>query len=354
MKKRLVTCTNCEEKFAEDFHFCPHCGQKSHEVLTLGVLFYNTISNYFSVDARFFKSFIPLLFKPGYLAKQFTEGKRLLYLHPAQFYLFISVVFFFLFSFIQREQQQQFDALLSTDFESRKVTDSLDVNKALDSVALENIVKPIKENQKALGIDDEGMQALDSLVKLNEVNQPNMVSFDFDREKVDSLIAIKAPNEEIYSAMGLSADASKLKRKFYAQILKFYKQRGGGILSAFYDTIPIALFILLPIFALILKLLFFKTGSYAYHLVFSFYYFSFLFTVFSIVLLTNFIIEIPDWIDWSIVLLTFLYLFLAVKHFYNKGWFVSLFKTGLATFVYFTMVIPIAFVIIAISAFMFY
>ncbi len=354
MKKKLVTCTNCEQKFAEDFHFCPHCGQKSHEDLTLGVLFYNTISNYFSVDARFFKSFIPLLFKPGYLAKRFIEGKRLLYLHPAQFYLFISVVFFFLFSFIQREQQQQFDALLSTDFEKQLVPKNLDINKALDSVSIENIVNPIKENQKDLGIDDEDMQALDTLVTLKGANQTNMGSFDFKRQEIDSLIAIKAPNEEIYSAMGLSADASKLKRKFYAQILKFYKQRGGGILSAFYDTIPIALFILLPIFAFILKLLFFKTGSYAYHLVFSFYFFSFLFTVFSIVLLTNFIIDIPDWIDWLMVYSTFIYLFLAIKYFYNKGWIVSLFRTGLATFVYFTIVIPIAFVLIAISAFMFY
>lgn len=354
MKNKLITCTNCEQKFAEGFQYCPHCGQKSHEDLTLGVLFYNTITNYFSVDARFFKSFIPLLFKPGYLAKRFIEGKRLLYLHPAQFYLFISVVFFFLFSFIQREQQQQFDALLSKDFEKQLVPKNLDVNKALDSVSIENIVNPIKNNQEALGIDDEAMQALDSLVKLKEANQPTIVSFDFHRQKVDSLISVKAPNDEIYRAMGLSEDAGKLKRKFYAQILKFYKQRGGGILSAFYDTIPIALFILLPIFAFILKLLFYKTGSYAYHLVFSFYFFSFLFTVFSLVLLTNFIIDIPDWIDWSIVLSTILYLFLAVKHFYNKGWFVSLFKTGLATFVYFTIVIPIAFIIIAISAFMFY
>ena len=354
MKKETITCPNCEKEYQEGFQFCPHCGQKSNDELTIGILFYNTISNYFSFDARFFKSFIPLLFKPGYLAKRFIEGKRLLYLHPAQMYLFISVVFFFLFSFIQREQEQKLDALLSNGFEFQEGMDSLDVNKDLDSVAFENIVNPIKDNQKALGINDEDMKVLDSEVKLKGANQPKIDSFDFHRQKVDSLISAKAPNDEIYRAMGLSEDAGKLKRKFYAQILKFYKQRGGGILSAFYDTIPIALFILLPIFAFILKLLFYKTGSYAYHLVFSFYFFSFLFTVFSLVLLTNFIIDIPDWIDWSIVLSTILYLFLAVKHFYNKGWFVSLFKTGLATFVYFTIVIPIAFVIIAISAFMFY
>tara|TARA_R110002033_G_scaffold104428_5_gene151932 strand:- start:379 stop:702 length:324 start_codon:yes stop_codon:yes gene_type:complete len=103
MKHDYTTCKNCEKDYDKEFQFCPHCGQKANDELTLGVLFYNTISNYFSFDARFFKSYIPLMFKPGYLPKRFIEGKRLLYLHPAQMYLFISVVFFFLFSFIARE-----------------------------------------------------------------------------------------------------------------------------------------------------------------------------------------------------------------------------------------------------------
>ena len=97
MEKNMVTCKNCEKEYNDSFEFCPHCGQKSNDELTIGILFYNTISNYFSFDARFFKSYIPLMFKPGYLPNKFIEGKRLLYLHPAQMYLFISVVFFFLF-----------------------------------------------------------------------------------------------------------------------------------------------------------------------------------------------------------------------------------------------------------------
>ena len=96
MEKNMVTCKNCEKEYNDSFEFCPHCGQKAKDELTLSVLFYNTISNYFSFDARFFRSFIPLMFRPGYIAKQFVIGKRLQYLHPAQYYLFVSVVFFFL------------------------------------------------------------------------------------------------------------------------------------------------------------------------------------------------------------------------------------------------------------------
>ena len=45
-----------------------------------------------------------------FLAKRFIEGKRLLYLHPAQMYLFISVVFFFLLSVtVVRNQVETLD-----------------------------------------------------------------------------------------------------------------------------------------------------------------------------------------------------------------------------------------------------
>ena len=59
MEKHLINCPNCEKEFEEGFEFCPYCGQKAKDELTLKLLFYNTISNYFSFDARFLKSFFP-------------------------------------------------------------------------------------------------------------------------------------------------------------------------------------------------------------------------------------------------------------------------------------------------------
>ena len=358
MKKELVGCKNCEEKFEDGFEFCPHCGQKAKDELTIGVLFYNTISNYFSFDARFFKSFFPLLFKPGYLASRFIEGKRLLYLHPAQLYLFISVVFFFLLTtIVVRDQVQNFDTALKKTLEKPIISDSTKVKaqKALDSVKLDNILLPLKE-KGIPGIKEEQVKVLDSIIKTNAKNtSTNALTFDIDQKKVDSLIALDATDAEVYKAMGMSDDAGVFKRKFYMQVLKFYKQRNGGqILQAAYDTIPISLFILLPIFALILKLLFYKRGRYSHHLVFSFYFFSFLFTVFSIILLVNYFWDVPDWIDWLLVFSTYFYLYLAIKRFYKHGWFLSFLKASLASFVYLMFVVPIAIVIIGLAGFLFY
>ncbi|MFD1613989.1 DUF3667 domain-containing protein [Gelatiniphilus marinus] len=366
MKKQYETCKNCEENFEEDFRFCPHCGQKAKDELTLGVLFYNTISNYFSFDARFFKSFFPLLFKPGYLASKFIEGKRLLYLHPAQMYLFIAVVFFFLFSFIQKSQIQTLDENLAKTLkkenkidkiEDEHVRDSIKAvqlakQKVEDSLARAELRKTLKDNKFIHGFSEEQM---DSLVNAEDFRNNGMVNFDFNTKSIDSLIALGAPDNELYEAMGMPSDAGFFKRKLYKQVLKFYKSRkGGSILQTFYDTIPIAMFFLLPIFALILKILYRKHGLYAHHLVFSFYFFSFLFTVFSIIIGANFIVNIPDWIDWLVAFSTFIYLYLALKRFYNQAKFKTFFKASLSSFLFLLFVAPLTVVILGIFAFMFY
>ncbi|GAA3606775.1 DUF3667 domain-containing protein [Flavivirga amylovorans] len=358
MKTNLETCKNCENQFEETFKFCPHCGQQAKEDLTVGVLFYNTISNYFSFDARFFKSFLPLLFKPGYLAKKFIEGKRLMYLHPAQLYLFVSVVFFFLLStVVVRDQVREFDTSMKKTLDTPLVSDSTKekAQQVLDSIKLDSVLKPLKE-KGIPGLKVSEIEALDSLIKVSSKKSTNeSLTFDFNQKKVDSLIAIDAPDAQIYKEMGMDEDASYITKKFYMQVFKFYKKRNGGqLLQAVYDTIPISLFVLLPIFAFILKLLFYRRGHYAHHLVFSFYFFSFLFTVFSLILIANNFFEISAWIDWLLVASTFFYLFIAIKRFYNHGWFVSFIKTSISSFIYLMFVIPIAIVIVGLVSFFFY
>jgi hypothetical protein len=150
-------------------------------------------------------------------------------------------------------------------------------------------------------------------------------------------------------------DAGFLKKAFYRQLIKFHKNKGGGIVQALFDTIPISLFILLPIFAMILKVFFWRRGTFAHHLVFSFYYFSFLFVTMSIVLAFNyFIVDIPDWIDWLIIMSTFFYLVFAMRTFYQQGFIMSFIKASVASFVYMMFVLPVAMTIMLGLAFLFY
>lgn len=354
METNTTTCKNCEQTHEVDFEFCPYCGQKTNEDLTVGVLFYNTISNYFSFDARFFKSFIPLMFKPGILAKRFIEGKRLLYLHPAQMYLFISIVFFFLFSIISRDFIIKTDNVIEEGFKSEKISDTLQT-KTIDSVAIAKMTAPLRNSKIVTGMSVEELKTLDSIISVSSSgkNIPIM-DLGFNSKKLDSLITIKAPEAEQLKAMGMKDDAGIFTRRFYKQVLKIYKQSGKGVIQAFLDSVPISMFILLPIFAMILKLFFWRRHPFAHHLVFSFYYYSFLFTVFTIIVLTKLIWEIPDWINWLIVFSTFFYLFLAIKNFYKQSYFVSFFKTSIITFTYMLFIMPIAIGVMMVGAFLFY
>ncbi|WP_055437312.1 DUF3667 domain-containing protein [Lacinutrix algicola] len=355
MSIQYKTCKNCENDFRENFDFCPHCGMNEKEKLTLGVLFYNTVSNYFSFDARFFKSFIPLLIKPGYLATKFVSGKRLLYLHPGQMYLFAAVLFFFLFSFSAKKGANEFDKGLSQSFGKNTKIDSFSVKASeakvkIDSVLMEEARIALKKNSNLTGITDK---QVDSLVNKENFNKEKN-SFTFSGKKIDSLIEAKVPDSEILKEMGLNKGDSVLKKRLYSQALKFIKSKqGSGILFAFLDAAPIAMFFILPIFALILMLFYRKRGLYAHHLVFSFYYFAFLFTVFNLVIITNFIVDIPDYIDSLIVLSVFFYLIIALKKFYKQGWFKSFLKGSLSTMIFFPILIFVSAFVLLFS-FMFY
>ncbi|WCO00361.1 DUF3667 domain-containing protein [Psychroserpens ponticola] len=349
-----LPCQNCDSILEEGFEFCPHCGQKTNDALTIGVLFYNTISNYFSFDARFLKSFAPLMFRPGYLAEKFIQGKRLLYLHPAQMYLFVSVIFFFIVSFSTRDLVQEANKINEKVAKSEFVSEQKDsLNQATDSIKIEKIMKPLKDNQQIIGLEDSDLKMADSLIKLETANPKNMnTSWDFDKRKVDSLVASGADNEVIYKEMGMSEDPSFLERRLYTRMLSLAKGQGAGsIVQAFFDSIPISMFFLLPFFALILKVFYYNKGKYVHHLVFSFYFFSFLFTVFSVLFGLNNFFEIESWINWLIAISTYFYFLIALIRFYRQHWFLTWVKSGIITFVFILFVIPTAIGLLAAFSF---
>ena len=343
-------CKNCEQTFDSSFEYCPHCGMEATDNLTVGVLFSNTIENYFSIDARFFRSFLTLMIKPGVLARRFVDGKRLKYLHPAQFYLFISVVFFFIFSFTVRKADNEVSEVIKKGMEQEINLDSISVNT--DSLDITEARKAIKKNQKIIGLSDEELVGLDS-VMTSDSGIAN-ISFGFERKLLDSLIAVGAPLNQKLEAMGMKEDKNAFGRKFYAQMLKFYEQQGGGIIQVLYDTIPIAMFLLLPLFAVFLKIFYWRPATFAHHLVFSFYFFTFMFTTFCFILLANKVWEIPIWLEVLFCFSFILYLMIALRNFYRSSWLGAFFKASIISFFYMLIIVPVAAIGIIMVAFLLY
>ena len=74
--------------------FCPECGQEnvdSHE--NFFHLLGHYTADFFHFESKIPRSVIPLLTKPGFLTKEYWEGRRIRYIHPLRLYLFVSVLF---------------------------------------------------------------------------------------------------------------------------------------------------------------------------------------------------------------------------------------------------------------------
>ena len=101
--RKGLECLNCGQPLSGADNFCSNCGQKnSIKKLSFGVFVSNMFSGIFSYDSRFWRTFIPLLTKPGKISKEFIQGRRVKYVNPFQLYLNVSIMFFIILGFSNR------------------------------------------------------------------------------------------------------------------------------------------------------------------------------------------------------------------------------------------------------------
>jgi hypothetical protein len=89
-------CLNCNANVVG--RYCHVCGQENIEpketVWSLISHFFYDITHF---DGKFFSTSRYLLTRPGFLPKEYIEGRRARYLHPIRMYVFSSALFFIIF-----------------------------------------------------------------------------------------------------------------------------------------------------------------------------------------------------------------------------------------------------------------
>ncbi len=86
-------CQNCDAALAG--RFCSSCGQRvEHEVHSLGYFFGEAIEDLSHADSRLWRTLVALVFKPGFLTREYFAGRRTRYLPPVRLYLVLSVLVF--------------------------------------------------------------------------------------------------------------------------------------------------------------------------------------------------------------------------------------------------------------------
>ncbi len=322
------TCDNCSSEL--NGVYCSFCGQKHHpHKETFGELVYEFFSDFTHFDSRFFRTVIPLLIKPGGLTVRYINGKHASQFHPIRLYLFSSFFYFLLF-FGCGKMEPEFN---------RK---SDDPNPQIDSLRVDSLINEKPDNRTVIARRKIGDNNTQFTIASNKV--------------IDSLIAGGVTPEQYMKSQDTLPASQRdnfFVRHAIKKMLKLYyegQKDGEGLINKIFSSvlhnIPKMLFFLLPLFALLLKLLYVRRKQFYYvdHAVFSLHYFSF---IFILLILFQFLLEpifnagwlMPVAFTWML-----LYLFLAMKRIYGQGFFKTLLKYVLLGFS-FNILLIIAFLV---------
>ncbi|WP_299617692.1 DUF3667 domain-containing protein [uncultured Tenacibaculum sp.] len=338
-----TNCLNCGFQFRGDEIFCPNCGQKNKgKRITFKSFVREVFAGFFSWDAKFWKTLLPLLFKPGKVSKDYINGKRSTYSNPFRFYLTTSVLFFLLIGLnntikeyrVLSSTETKEESIFEQTSDSIKKQISLKDNSGLFNVGVNNLEDSIKK-----GIEDGAKASKNQ--KLDSLKDPS----DFD-----SLIKFNIRNPDISTDKAL--DSLGIEKNFTNR-LKYSKAKtfasivsGTGVksfLNNIVSKISVALFILLPIFALFFKFIYIRRKyTYVEHLIFIFHTQTVFFLIFSFYVIFEIIwhnkIEANGSTIMTVLLLFFMvYLFIAMKRFYKQGFFKTTVKYILANISFFML-----------------
>ncbi|NJO03038.1 MAG: DUF3667 domain-containing protein [Bacteroidia bacterium] len=246
-------------------NFCPRCGQENDDKRkSLRWFLRDLVENVLSWDSQLIRSLVPFLFRPGRLTREYVNGRRKQYINPIRLYLTLSVLYFFMFSLMLKERgglSSQREHTLRHQLDNLERIQSSDPNLP-DSFKLKDAEH---KAEPKVGINQDGVQ----------------ISFDkYDLEKITRLVIKHNLNEsQLLDSLGMKDNL--INRFLVHQGMRLIDATPQDILNSFVEKIPLMMFFLLPVFALLLKLFYYRY-YYIEHLIFTLHIHSFLYLALSI------------------------------------------------------------------------
>ncbi len=288
-------CLNCQHPI-DQANYCPQCGQiNSDKRLSFKQIIGDFFGEYLTFDSKFFHSFVPLITKPGRLTNEYNQGKRNSYIFPLRLYMFTTFLFFLI---ITMQNKISGPNLEEQRHEEVVTKDSL--NTILNKYPIEardSIIKKI-DDTFFLKLKEKG-----SHVIIEDGTSADSLEPGFFKHIVDKLYGIEKKGKEGW-------------RLFWMELL---------------NQTPKLMFLLLPVFALILKLLYARRKIlYINHLIFSLHAHT---VIFIYLIIANIFPR------WYIILLMiagiWLHLFFAFRKVYQQSRWKTFFKLNTLLIIYY-------------------
>jgi Protein of unknown function (DUF3667) len=368
-ERKEKNCLNCRAEIVG--RYCHSCGQENLEpketVWHLIQHFFNDVTHF---DGKFFETVKYLLRKPGFLSLEYMRGRRMSYLNPIRMYVFTSAIFFIiLFSLKKPESMLAPDAKNKPKGLFALMAEQAHLQKGLESegdeddreetrLKIKNVgieaaaVKRIYGDSTKLTFTKDQLNALlaqayaDSLLNtglnaadakrfrgaLKAIDEPNQVNFfDWHGQYRDA--------EEYDSSERVLPDSLRdgwIKRMVMRRMVimgQEYKEDprlfDEHLLENILHSFPKILFVSLPIFALILNIIYYRHKKYYYvdHGIFTIHVYCATFILLLVAFLLSQLKDAvgPHWIKVILDILVLIdciylmiYLYKAMRGFYQQ------------------------------------
>ena len=374
-------CENCGSPLFGEHCFA--CGQPTKGLIRqfsdiLGD-FFDTVLN---IDARIFRTLGPLLAHPGRLSLEYFAGHRVRYVSPVRLFVFLSIITFVVARWvtpdIHVDNNGHGNAALHFGGKGTGMAQArtvAEVEKQRD-LALAKLDEAIKQGQNVPGLK-EGLQASQKTIseqadrRIAELRAaPPTPSTNSGKAAPTTPKPPSRPgvdddgdNEGDFNFNGKPWDA-----KTNPVAVGWLGETGNGLLNrlvgrakangqrikndpnmfknAVFSAMPTALFVLLPIFALLLKITYvFKRRLYMEHLIVALHSHAFLCVGTLLLIAVNelqawfgpqpgFIHGLTGWMAIAVWIWMPLYLLIMQKRIYGQGWLMTLIKYFSLGFVY--------------------
>lgn len=361
-ERKEKSCLNCGA--AVYGRFCHVCGQENIEPKeNFWHLLTHFIYDITHFDGKFFNSLKYLLFRPGYLSHEYLKGRRASYLHPIRMYVFTSAFFFLIyFSFYQKEAVVN---ITNSPATAVSLMAKLQKNKAATEEQLKNTAIPaIAQNRlrQSLAMIDSDIALLQSDTaakgRLRSFNRDiTLLPFSEGAVQYQTIGAYDAAQQSLPASKRDNFFLRKLKRQ-YLHLKEQYHNDSKAILSAVIEELrhlfPKLLFVSLPLFALVLQLLYIRRRQFYYvnHCVYTIHLYC---ATFIIMLLGMGASSLPgqlgEWMANLFTLLCFAYWYKGIRNFYGQSRGKTILKYILVLFLMFVMLVILVSVFFLFSAF---
>jgi hypothetical protein len=316
-------CLNCGSSLTGQY--CGNCGQRARSrLISIWELLRDAFGDLLEIDSKIWQTLVPLAIRPGRLTSDYLRGRRARFMPPFRTYLVLSLLFFLVAFF---DPQDQLGILFEPSAET--TTEQTENEQTVRDEVLRELI-------------DEGIVVNSAIDEPIDGDETDGLSITVDGEKIDTQCDL-----EDFDPADMPAWLAKRLTKERLQVMceRMTAEDGQGLkgfLDKLRENVPAGLFLLLPLMALVLNILYpLSKRYYVEHLLFVVHYHAFIFLalIFEILYLRLAeVFKFPETITTILVMAISIYiavyLFKAMRCVYGQGRWVTVFKYILLLFAY--------------------